>query len=304
MSISASQVRDLREKTSAGMLDCKKALEETKGDFEAAVEWLRKKGLSSAAKKSDRLASEGLVVAAVHGKSGSLVEVNSETDFVAKNDMFKTFVKDVADLVATTSKVPADATVLLEEKLKSGAKVGDVLKESIAKIGENLVIRRFVRFDSTGLVHTYIHGDGKIGVIVDIATTKPTDEVRTFANDVCLHIAAMNPLALNQEEVPAEIVSKEKEILKAKAIEQGKKPEMLDKIIEGQIRKFLAESCLLEQAFVKNPDLKVKDYMAETGKKVGDAVKINRFVRFELGEGLQKRSNNFAEEVAAQTKGH
>jgi elongation factor Ts len=304
MSISAAMVRDLREKTNAGMLDCKKALEETKGDFEAAVEWLRKKGLASASKKADRLASEGLVVATVHGKTGVLVEVNSETDFVAKNDLFKTFVKEIADFIATTSNVPADATVLLDQTLKSGQKIGDVLKESIAKIGENLVVRRFVRFDAASLVHTYIHGDGKIGVMVDIQADKVTDDVKTFVNDVCLHIAAMNPLALSQDQVPADIVSKEKEILKAKALEQGKKPEMLDKIVDGQIRKFLSESCLLEQAFVKNPDLKVKDYMAEAAKKAGGNVAIKRFVRFELGEGLQKRSNNFAEEVAAQTKGH
>ena len=303
MSISATMVRDLREKTSAGMLDCKKALEETKGDFEAAVEWLRKKGLASAAKKSDRLASEGVVVSASKAGSAALLEVNSETDFVAKNDMFKAFVKTVVEHVNTST--PADVNALLEASA-GGAKIGDTLKDVIAKIGENIVIRRFERYESKGLVHTYIHGDGKIGVLVDVETSKPTaDEVRTFANDICLHIAAMNPLALRQEEVPADVVAKEKEILKAKAIEQGKKPEMLDKILEGQIRKFLAESCLLEQAFVKNPDIKVREYMAETGKKVGDAaLTIKRFTRFELGEGLQKRANNFAEEVAAQTKGH
>ncbi|MFN7728867.1 MAG: translation elongation factor Ts [Bdellovibrio sp.] len=306
MSISASMVRDLREKTSAGMLDCKKALEETKGDFEAAVEWLRKKGLASAAKKSDRLASEGVVVASVKGASGAVLEVNSETDFVAKNEMFKTFVKEVVESIVAAPAAPADVATLSSQKLQSGQQIGEYLKEAIAKIGENLVIRRFERFDSKGLVHTYIHGDGKIGVMVDVETTKPTSqEVRTFANDVCLHVAAMNPIALRQEEVPAEVVTKEKEILKGKALEQGKKPEMLDKIVEGQIRKFLAESCLLEQAFVKNPDLNVRGYMAETGKKIGDtALNIKRFLRFELGEGLQKRSNNFAEEVAAQTKGH
>lgn len=302
MSISASMVRDLREKTSAGMLDCKKALEETKGDFEAAVEWLRKKGLSSAAKKSDRLASEGLVVAAVTGNTGALVEVNSETDFVAKNDQFKTFVKDVANTVI--SKNPTDVNALLETASASGEKYGDVLKETIAKIGENLVVRRFARYEGSGLVHTYIHGDGKIGVMVELTNTKNDEAIKTFANDVCLHVAAMNPLALTADQIPAEVVEKEKEILKAKALEQGKKPEMLDKIVGGQINKYLAENCLLEQAFVKNPDQKVKDYMADTQKKAGDNFTIKRFVRFELGEGLQKKANNFAEEVAAQTKGH
>jgi len=305
MSISAAQVRDLRERTNAGMLDCKKALEETKGDFDAAVEWLRKKGLASAAKKSDRLASEGMVVAHNKGSSAALLEVNSETDFVAKNDLFKGFVKDVVEHITHAAQHPSDVTALLETALKSGQKIGETLKESIAKIGENLVIRRFARFDSTGLVHTYIHGDGKIGVMVEIDTAKPTnEEIKTFANDICLHVAAMSPVAISMEEVPKELVEKEKEILKGKSLEQGKKPEMIEKIVEGQIRKFLAESCLLEQSFVKNPDLKVKDYMAEVSKKTGDTLKIKRFLRFELGEGLQKRSNNFAEEVAAQTKAH
>lgn len=304
MSVTAAQVRDLREKTSAGMLDCKKALEETKGDFEAAVEWLRKKGLASASKKSDRLASEGMVVSTVVGKTGVLVEVNSETDFVAKNDLFKAFVAEVANLIATTNPPPADVDALATAKLKSGQTVGEALKESIAKIGENLVLRRFVRYDSTGLVHTYIHGDGKIGVLVDFETAKGGDEVRTLANDICLHVAAMNPQAMTADQIPAELVAKEKEILKAKAIEQGKKPEMLDKIIEGQIRKFLAESSLTEQAFVKNPDMKVKEYIADVAKKAGDTVTLKRFTRFELGEGLQKKANNFAEEVAAQARGH
>ncbi len=302
MSISASMVRDLREKTSAGMLDCKKALEETKGDFEAAVEWLRKKGLASASKKSDRLASEGMVVAQVSGNTGVIVEVNSETDFVAKNDQFKAFVAEVASTVL--SKNPTDVAALSETKMKSGQSVSETLKENIARIGENLVLRRFARYEGTGLVHTYIHGDGKIGVMVELSTAANKDAIKTFANDICLHVAAMSPLALSPDQVPAALVAKEKEILKAKAIEQGKKPEMLDKILAGQINKFLAESCLLEQAFVKNPDIKVKDYMAETGKQTGETLSIKRFVRFELGEGLEKKANNFAEEVAAQTKAH
>jgi elongation factor Ts len=305
MSISASMVRDLREKTNAGMMDCKKALEETKGDFEAAIEWLRKKGLASAAKKADRLATEGLVTAQVIGKTGVLVEVNSETDFVARNEQFKTFVVEVAQTVAAQN--PANPETLLTTKMKSGPAVGDVLRETIAKIGENLVIRRFARVETSGMVHTYIHGDGKIGVLVELSYAGNNDAVRTFANDICLHVAAMNPLALSPDQVPAEVVAKEKEILRAKALEQGKKPEMLDKIVGGQINKFLAESCLLEQAFVKNPDQKVKDYLAETQKKAGETFALKQFIRFELGEGLQKKSNDFAAEVAAQSaaaKGH
>lgn len=303
MAISATQVRDLREKTNAGMLDCKKALEETQGDFDAAVEWLRKKGLASAAKKADRLASEGLVVShVIAGKTGVLVEVNSETDFVAKNDLFKQFVREVAELVAKAGPAPSDVNALMECALPSGQKVGDSLKEAIARIGENLVLRRFIRLSSDGYVHSYIHGDGKIGVLAEISGSNITDDAKQLANDICLHVAAMSPLSLSQEEVPAEIVAKEKEILKAKALEQGKKPEMLDKIVEGQIRKFLAENCLLEQAFVKNPDVKVREYVAEVGKKAGSPLTIKKFIRFELGEGLQKRSSNFAEEVAAQTR--
>lgn len=304
MSVSASMVRDLREKTNAGMLDCKKALEETKGDIDAAVEWLRKKGLASAAKKADRLASEGLVVSFVqNGKSGVLLEVNSETDFVAKNENFVALVNQIAKFIATSPTAPADIETLLNSNLNNTT-ISELMKESIAKIGENLVLRRFVRFDAPGYVHSYIHGDGKIGVLVELTTAQVDDAAKTAANDVCLHIAAMNPLALSKDEIPAEIVSKEKEILRAKAIESGKKPEMLDKIVEGQINKFLSESALLEQAFVKNPDQKVREYVAEQAKKSAQTFTVKRFTRFELGAGLQKKSNNFAEEVAAQMKGH
>lgn len=304
MAISASMVRDLREKTSAGMLDCKKALEETNGDFNAAVEWLRVKGLASASKKSDRLASEGMVSATVVGNTGVLVEINSETDFVAKNDAFKAYVKTVAEHIAKANPVPADVATLSTQKLPNGQTIGDSLKETIAKIGENLVLRRFARYDAKDLVHSYVHGDGKIGVLVELATTKKGDEARTLANDICLHIAAMNPISLSIDQVPADIVSKERDVLRAKNLEQGKKPEMIDKIVEGQIRKFLAENCLLEQAFVKNPDVNVKGYIQEVAKKSGDTIELKRFTRFELGEGLEKRANNFAEEVAAQTRSH
>lgn len=304
MSVTASLVKDLREKTNAGMLDCKKALEESKGDFEAAVEWLRKKGLSSAAKKADRLAAEGLVSTYVaDAKVGVVVEVNSETDFVARNEQFQAFVKGLAQHIAVHPQQSEDVASLSDQSLSSGMKVGESLKEAIAKIGENLVIRRFKKIQSKGFVHSYVHGDGKIGVLVELTSSKNSDALRGFANDVCLHVAAMNPLALSADQMPADVVAKEKEILRAKNLEQGKKAEMVDKIVDGQIRKFLAESCLLEQAFVKNPDLKVKDVLTAAQKEVGEAFQIQGFTRYELGEGLQKRSNNFAEEVAAQTKG-
>ena len=308
MSISESMVKELREKTSAGMMDCKKALEESKGDFEAAVEWLRVKGLSAAAKKSDRIAAEGLVHAATSGKVAAVVEINSETDFVSRNDAFKSFVSDITNHVLTTTST---ASVLDQPYAKAAGKtVGDILKEAIAKIGENIVIRRSEKYTLTGdgLVQTYIHGEGKIGVMIEVtaanATAANSAEAKTFASDVCLHIAAMSPMAVSSNEIPAAVVAKEKEILKAKNLEQGKKPEMIEKIVEGQIRKFLAENCLLDQTFVKNPDQKVSDYQKEASKKAGGDLTVKRFVRFELGAGIEKKVVDFAAEVAAQTKAH
>ena len=308
MSISASMVKELREKTSAGMMDCKKALEESKGDFEAAVEWLRVKGLSAAAKKSDRIAAEGLVNAATSGTTAAVVEINSETDFVSRNDNFKAFVADITKHVLT---INLTTPILEQAYAKSpGKTVGDALKEAIAFIGENIVIRRTEKYTVTGsgLVHTYIHGEGKIGVMIEVgaanAAAATSADAKTFAADVCLHIAAMSPMAVSSDQIPAAVVAKEKEILKAKNLEQGKKPEMIEKIVEGQIRKFLAENCLLDQAFVKNPDLKVSDYMKEAGKKAGGDLTIKRFVRVELGAGIEKKVVDFAAEVAAQTQNH
>ena len=308
MSISATLVKELREKTSAGMMDCKKALEATSGDFEAAVEWLRVKGLSSAAKKADRVAAEGTVYAQVQGNSGVVVEVNSETDFVARNDGFKNFVTDLSNHILSSTATGDLADQAFHKN--PAQKVGDALKETIATIGENLVIRRFEKYTATAntVVHTYIHGEGKIGVMIEVAASKPeaatNPELKTFAQDVALHIAAMNPMSISSEQIPSDVVAKEKEILTAKNLESGKKPEMVEKIVEGQIRKFLAENCLVDQPFVKNPDLKVSDLAKEVGKKVGADVSIKRFVRYELGAGIEKKVNDFAAEVAAQMKGH
>lgn len=309
MSISATMVKELREKTNAGMMDCKKALEASNGDLDAAVEWLRVKGLSSAAKKADRIAAEGTVFAQVIGNSGIIVEVNSETDFVARNEGFKGLVVDIAEHIAHVVDHAGD---ILEHTFHKNPlkKVGEMLKEAIATIGENIVIRRFEKYTATAnsMVHTYIHGEGKIGVLLEVTASNPAatnaPELRTFAQDVALHIAAMNPMAVNSSEIPAEVVEKEKEILKAKNLESGKKAEMVDKIVEGQIRKFLAENCLVEQAFVKNPDMKVSDLAKEVGKKINADVAVKRFVRFELGAGIEKKQNDFAAEVAAQMKGH
>jgi elongation factor Ts len=304
MSVTATMVRELREKTNAGMMDCKKALEENQGNFEAAIEWLRKKGLASAAKKADRLASEGVVIALATPGHATLVEVNSETDFVAKNDIFKAF---VGDLAATLNKssLTDEMDQALGLTLSKGQTIETELKETVAKIGENLVFRRFAHWSSSGLLHTYVHGDGKIGVIVELETgSLESPAMKTLANDLCLHIAAMNPLALSADQVPSSIVEKERDILRAKNLEQGKKPEMIEKILDGQIKKFLAESCLLEQAFVKNPDEKVANHIHQTAKAAGTTASLKRYLRFELGEGLEKKVNNFAEEVAAQSKLH
>ncbi len=295
MSISASMVKELREKTSAGMMDCKKALAETNGDFDKAVDWLRAKGLSSAAKKAGRVASEGTVFAVSNGKAGVVGEVNSETDFVARNDAFKAFVAELGQVVMA-NPASADAATL---KMKSGKTVEEAAKEMVATIGENIVLRRATKYElqGDGVVHSYLHGEGKIGVLVEIGGAD-TAETRAFAQDVCLHIAAMNPRAITADQMPADLVAKEKEVLTAKAIEQGKKPEMIDKIIEGQIRKFLAESCLMDQAFVKNPDIKV----SERAKQAGAGTTVRRFTRYELGEGIEKKVEDFAAEVAAQIK--
>ena len=288
--VTASQVKDLREKTGAGMMDCKKVLTETDGDMEKAIELLRERGIAKAAKKSDRIAAEGLVAAYVSedGKVGAVVEVNSETDFVAKNDEFKAFVADVAEQVAKQN--PANVEELLAQKsIKEDKTVSEVLTDKIAKIGENMTIRRFARFESTGLVEKYIHGDGKIGVLVELEGGD--SEV---AKDVCMQIAAAKPEFLDRESVPAERLEKEMEILKAQAMNEGKPEAIAEKIVQGRVGKFYSEICLVEQEFVKNPDIKVKDLLSSKGAK---AV---RFARFEKGEGIEKKEENFAEEVMKQ----
>ena len=291
--ITASQVKDLREKTGAGMMDCKKVLTETDGDMEKAIELLRERGIAKAAKKSDRIAAEGIVAAYVSedGKVGAVVEVNSETDFVAKNEEFKTFVEDVAEQIAKEN--PADVEELLEQtSIKDSNKtVKEVLTDKIAKIGENMTIRRFERFESNGLVEKYIHGDGKIGVLVDIENGDAE-----LAKDICMQIAAAKPEFLDREAVPQERLDKEMEILKAQAMNEGKPEAIAEKIVQGRVGKFYSEICLVEQEFVKNPDLKVKKLLSSKNAK------INRFARFEKGEGIEKKEENFAEEVMKQIK--
>ena len=288
--ITANMVKELREKTGAGMMDCKKVLTETDGDMEKAAELLRERGIAKAAKKSGRIAAEGLVASYVADgkKVGAIVEVNAETDFVAKNDEFKSFVNDIAKIVAEEN--PADVEALLEVKYLGTEKtVRETLTDKIATIGENMSIRRFARFESTGLVESYIHGEGKIAVLVDFVKG---DEA--VAKDVCMQVAAARPEYLCEAEVPAEAVEKEMEILKAQAMNEGKPAEIAEKMVKGRIGKFYAEICLVNQEFVKNPDMKVSELL-----KSKDA-EIVRFARFEKGEGLEKKEENFAEEVMKQ----
>ena len=288
--ITANMVKELREKTGAGMMDCKKVLTETDGDMEKAAELLRERGIAKAAKKSGRIAAEGLVASyvAADKKVGAIVEVNAETDFVAKNDEFKSFVNDIAKIVAEEN--PADVEALLEVKYLGTEKtVRETLTEKIATIGENMSIRRFSRFESTGLVESYIHGEGKIAVLVDFA--KGDEEV---AKDVCMQVAAARPEYLCEAEVPAEAVEKEMEILKAQAMNEGKPAEIAEKMVKGRIGKFYAEICLVNQEFDKKPDMKVSDLLKSKGAE------IVRFARFEKGEGLEKKEENFAEEVMKQ----
>ena len=291
--VTASQVKDLREKTGAGMMDCKKVLTETDGDMEKAIELLRERGIAKAAKKSGRVAAEGLVEAYVSedGKTGAIVEVNSETDFVAKNEEFKTFVMNVAKQIV--EKNPKDVEELLAQDSIEvpGKTVNEVLVEKIATIGENMNVRRYVRFESEGLVEKYIHGDGKIAVLVNMS--KGTKEV---AKDVCMQIAAARPEFLNEESVPAERVEKEKEILKAQTMNEGKPEAIAEKIVLGRIGKFYSEICLVDQAFVKDPNKKVSQMLKENDSEVIE------FARFEKGEGIEKKEENFAEEVMNQLK--
>ena len=291
--VTASLVKELREKTGAGMMDCKKVLTETDGDMEKAIELLRERGIAKAAKKSGRVAAEGLVEAVVSedGKSGAVIEVNSETDFVAKNEEFKTFVENVANQVLKTN--PKDVEELLAQPamFEEGKTVQEALVGKIATIGENLSIRRFARFESEGLVEKYIHGDGKIAVLVNM---KKGDS--TVAKDICMQIAAARPEYVRREEVPEERVAKEMEILKVQTMNEGKPEAIAEKIVQGRIGKFYEEICLVDQVFVKDSSMKVSELLKQ---KDADVV---GFARFEKGEGIEKKEENFAEEVMKQIK--
>jgi elongation factor Ts len=296
-------VGELRAKTGAGMMDCKKALNECDGDMEQAIDFLRKKGLSAAAKKSGRVAAEGMIAAAGNANSGALVEVNSETDFVAKNDAFQAFAKGTVEVVLEQKPADVDALKGLDFP-GTGRNVAEELTHQIATIGENMNIRRFASLTSdSGVVASYVHGAGKIGVLVQLDTDKADDpKVAETAKMIAMHVAAASPQYLNREEVPADVVEREKDIMRVKAIESGKPENIVEKIIEGQINKFFGETCLLEQVYVVDTDKKVGKVVDALAKEVGGQVTLSAYTRMQLGEGIEKKEEDFAAEVAAMTK--
>ncbi len=308
MAITAAMVKELREMTGAGMMDCKKALNETNGDMDAAVEFLRKNGQAKAEKKAGRIAAEGLCTVVVKDdKTAAVVEVNSETDFVAKNDTFKAFVEAVATQAVNSDSADLDAFMAEAWNEDSSKTVKDALVEKVAVIGENLNIRRFEKVTAeNGCVVSYIHGGGRIGVIVEADTTVVNDTVKEALTNIAMQIAALSPKYVSRDEVSEEYIAHEKEILQAQIMndpKESQKPEkVINGMIEGRVNKELKEICLVDQVYVKAADGKqtVAKYLEEVSKEVGATVSVKRFVRFETGEGLEKKQEDFAAEVAAQ----
>ena len=312
MAITASMVKELREMTGAGMMDCKKALTETDGDFDKAVEFLREKGLATAQKKAGRIAAEGIVATTIKDgdKVAAIVEVNAETDFVAKNEVFRTYVKEVVEQAADTDAADIEAFKAEAWTLDSSMTVQDKLAAMIAKIGENMNIRRFEKIVSEdGIVVSYIHAGGKIGVLVEAKTESNSDAVKEALKNVAMQIAALNPKYVSTDEVPEDYKEHEKEILMAQAKNDPKnanKPEnIIEKMIAGRLNKELKEVCLLEQEYVKAENKEnVAKYLDMVSKEAGTPVELKRFIRFETGEGLEKKNEDFAAEVAAQMAGN
>lgn len=302
MAITAAMVKELRERTQAGMMDCKKALNEVDGDMDKAVEYLRENGLAKAAKKADRVAAEGLVKEAISadGKTGAIVEINSETDFVAKNEQFVTFVNEVAELVLNSDVADVEALKALAWPADASKTVGDVLTEKVATIGENLTIRRFAKISTEGTLASYTHGGGRIVAVVEVAAEG--EKAHEVGRNVAMQVAAVNPEFVSTDEVSEEKKAHEKEILMHQAINEnpGKPENIIEKMVIGRLNKQLKEICLLEQEYVKDPDLTVGKYVAA---ELGNANAVKRFVRFETGEGIEKKEENFAEEVAKQIQG-
>ncbi|HNZ53578.1 MAG TPA: translation elongation factor Ts [bacterium] len=306
MEISASLVKDLRERSGAGMMDCKKALQEANGNMEEAMQILKDKGIAKAAKKAGRVASEGTVLSIIENSNGLLFELNCETDFAAKSEGFKNLSREISGYFMKNASEEG-VLVSMEDKFYD-ANVEKLTTDAVATIGENIKPRRFVKYSGSdsSLIHSYIHMGGKIGVMLEVqssdkdAVKKP--EVVEMSDGIAMQIASMRPDCVDESSFPQDKLESEKRAFLAQVMEMGKPQNIAEKIVEGRIKKFIAENTLLEQAFVMNGDIKVKDLVKETGKKVGAELKIVRFHRFELGEGIEKKENNFAEEVAAQIK--
>jgi elongation factor Ts len=301
MSITAAMVKELREKSGAGMMDCKTALTENGGDMEAAVDWLRTKGLAKAAKKAGRVAAEGLVGVAAEGTKAAVIELNSETDFVARNEGFQELVGKVATVaVGTDGSVDAVTAANLD-----GKSVADSITDAIATIGENMTLRRTAILSvGDGVVSTYVHGAvadglGKIGVLVALESSGDKDKLNALGRQIAMHVAATSPLALNTEELDPEVVEREKSVFSEQARESGKPENIIEKMVEGRLRKFYEEVTLVKQAFVINPDQTVEQAVEALAKDLGTDVKLSGFVRFALGEGIEKEEQDFAAEVAA-----
>ncbi|MEZ0116587.1 UNVERIFIED_ORG: elongation factor Ts [Heyndrickxia coagulans] len=292
MAITAQMVKELREKTGAGMMDCKKALTETNGDMEKAVDYLREKGIAKAAKKADRVAAEGTTYVLSEGNHAVILEVNAETDFVAKNAEFQNLVKEIAEHLLQSK--PADLDAALQSTMTNGSTVNDFITQAISKIGEKISLRRFALKTKTdnGAFGEYLHMGGRIGVLTVLEGT--TDA--SVAKDVALHVAAMNPKYISRDQVSEEEVAHEREVLKQQALNEGKPEKIVEKMVEGRLKKYFEEICVADQAFVKNPDQTVGQFVASHNAKVAD------FVRYEVGEGIEKRQENFAEEVMNQVK--
>jgi elongation factor Ts len=300
--VTAATVKELRERTGAGMMDCKKALAETNGDMEAAIDWLRAKGLSAAAKKAGRTAAEGLVGVAVEGNRGALTEVNSETDFVAKNEIFQDFVRNVAQIALQKG---TDIEAIAAADYPAGGTVAETLTNNIAKIGENQSLRRAAIVEvNQGVIVPYVHnqvapGLGKIGVLVALESEASADVLTPLGKQIAMHIAAANPLALNADDLDPELVERERSVAMEKAKESGKPQNIIEKMVEGGLGKYRKENALLSQLFVMDGKTPVADVIAQAAKDAGTAITLARFVRFQLGEGIEKKVDDFAAEVAA-----
>jgi elongation factor Ts len=299
--ITAAKVKELRERTGAGMLDCKNVLTEMDGDIDKAIDALREKGLAKAAKKAGRIAAEGLVRINLtpDGRQAAILEVNSETDFVAKNKDFIDFVERLSDISIREERTGLDE--FLEVKYDESGTIRDKLTNFVATIGENIHVRRLEKHGREGVVYVgYLHGAGKIGVIIGLETGAAAEEVNTLGRDIAMQVASMNPLFIDESQVDPAYIEKEKEILIQQALNEGKPRDIVEKMVQGRLKKELKEICLLEQKFVKNADVTVGQYVADSARAIGKDVKVVTMVRYEVGEGIEKRQENFAEEVAKQ----